>query len=319
MKKILVIGFAAASVLVSCNKDKVVNVAESGTAIGFSSFIDKSTKVTEDVTLANLKTFYLYGWRKDDMIFNAQEVTNENGTCTYSPLQYWEAGYTYNFEAIAPAHDGTKVNFVANKDGGTVTFTNDGTTDLIYAKADSRLTDETITADPGAVSLTFSHLLSRVKFTFLNGFPSNAAAKLTVNKVTISDTYSSATITPAEGDWSDHGTADYAIIFPSEGVVDVAPQTGKETEHMYLIPGASKVYNISFEVVFSQGTVASTYSHTATVEMAIEKGKSYNLTATLDATNINPETQLYPIEFTADETPWADFNGSNEPIPVTID
>ena len=101
MKKLFIMGLAAMGLaLTACNSDETVEMAK-GKAIGFSSFVDKSTRAT-DVTLANLKSMEVYGWRSynqgDNQIFNAQEVkVAQDGDGTYSPLQYWEANYTYNF------------------------------------------------------------------------------------------------------------------------------------------------------------------------------------------------------------------------------
>lgn len=312
---LFMLGAAAVVALSSCTKNEVLEVAENK-AIGFDAFVGKSTRVTDDVTLANLGFFELYGWRGDNQIFNKQSVSvTDKGVCSYEPLQYWEANYKYNFEAIAPAADGTKVAFAANKTGGTITFVNDGETDLIYAKADEKTTGETISEAPGAVSLTFKHLLSRVKFTFTNGFPSNAAAKITVSDVKISNTYASATITPATGEWGTYGEANKEITFNSENVANVIATDSKETEHMYLIPYTSPSYALSFNITLDQNGATSTYSHTATITTTMAKGNSYNFTATLTPQNIDPETQLFPIEFTASETPWADFTDGTVDIP----
>ena len=191
MKKLFIMGLAAMGLaLTACNSDETVEMAK-GKAIGFSSFVDKSTRAT-DITLANLNSMYVYGWRGDNQIFNAQEVTvnAENGEGTYSPLKYWEANYTYNFEAIAPKAGEKGVQFAAAKTGGTITFDNDAQTDLIYAKAKETTTLANITTTaPGKVNFTFKHQLARVKFTFKNTFPANAAAKISVKNVKITNAY----------------------------------------------------------------------------------------------------------------------------------
>ena len=313
---LFLLGAAAVVALSSCTKNEVLEVAENR-AIGFDAFVGKSTRVTDDVTLKNLGSFELYGWRGDNQIFNKQSVSvTEKGVCSYEPLQYWEANYKYNFEAIAPAADGTKVAFAANKTGGTITFVNDGETDLIYAKAEEKTTGETISETPRAVSLTFKHLLSRVKFTFTNGFPKNAAAKITVSDVKITNTYASATITPATGEWGTYGNANKKeITFKSENVADVVATASEETEHMYLIPHTSPSYTLSFNVTLDQNGATTKYSHETTITTAMAKGNSYNFTATLTEKNIDPKTQLFPIEFTALETPWTDFTDGTVDIP----
>lgn len=55
MKKLLFIGLAATAMLAGCSNDETVEMAQPA-AIGFESFVDKSTRATEsdDITLTNL-------------------------------------------------------------------------------------------------------------------------------------------------------------------------------------------------------------------------------------------------------------------------
>ena len=135
MKKIFLIGLAATAMLASCSNDETVEMAQNTKAIGFSSFIDKSTRAT-DTDLTNLATIEVYGWRGDAQIFDKQEVTVEaSGAGTYSPIRYWEPNYTYAFEAIAPKSGEKGITFAAAKNGGTITFASNSETDLLYSKA----------------------------------------------------------------------------------------------------------------------------------------------------------------------------------------
>lgn len=317
MKKLFIMGLAAMGLaLTACNSDETVEMAK-GKAIGFSSFVDKSTRAT-DVTLANLKSMEVYGWRGDDKIFNAQEVTvDQSGEGTYSPLKYWEANYIYNFEAIAPKSSEKGVEFAAAKTGGTITFANDAQTDLIYAKATETPMDANITAAPDKVNFTFKHQLARVKFTFKNTFPANAAAKISVKNVKITNAYKNGTITPAATDakW----TATNPILSVSfanmanGGPTDLAANTGVgATDHMYLIPtGKEESYNVTFTVTLNQNGATTDYNHSVTIETTQERGKSYNYVAEIGASNINPDSQLYPIEFKATVDPWVDAPEQN--------
>lgn len=316
MKKLFIMGLAAMGLaLTACNSDETVEMAK-GKAIGFSSFVDKSTRAT-DVTLANLNSMEVYGWRSDNQgdkqIFNAQQVTvDQNGVGTYSPLQYWEANYTYNFEAIAPKSGENGVEFAAAKAGGTITFANNAQTDLIYAKATQKEMHEKITDDPGEVNFTFQHQLARVKFTFKNTFPANAAAKISVKDVKITNAYKNGTITPAATDakW----TATNPILSVSfanmenGGPTDLVANTGVgATDHMYLIPTANEEsYKVTFTVTLDQNSVTTDYNHTVTIKTTQSIGKSYNYVAEIGASNINPDSQLYPIEFKATVDPWVD-------------
>lgn len=315
MKKLFIMGLAAMGLaLTACNSDETVEMAK-GKAIGFSSFVDKSTRAT-DITLANLNSMYVYGWRGDDKIFNAQEVTvAQNGEGTYSPLKYWEANYIYNFEAIAPKAGEKGVQFAAAKTGGTITFVNDAQTDLIYAKAAEKKMDANITGDPGEVNFTFKHQLARVKFTFKNKFPENAAAKISVKDVKITNAYKNGTITPAATDakWNVTNVTDntFEVSFANSATkapTNLVASTGVgETAHMYLIPTAKEEsYEVTFTVTLDQNGVTTDYNHRVTIETKQSRGKSYNYVAEIGASNINPDSQLYPIEFKATVDSWVD-------------
>ena len=327
MKKLFIMGLAAMGLaLTACNSDETVEMAK-GKAIGFSSFVDKSTRAT-DVTLANLDSMEVYGWRSDDQgnkqIFNAQKVTvDQNGVGTYSPLQYWEANYTYNFEAIAPKAGEKGVKFAAAKDGGTITFANDAQTDLIYAKATETEMHANITAAPDKVNFTFQHQLARVKFTFKNTFPANAAAKISVKNVKITNAYKNGTIiTPAATGAKWNATnKNFEVSFANsttKAPTDLAASKGVgETDSMYLIPTAKEEsYIVTFTVTLDQNGVTTDYNHTVEIKTTQLRGKSYNYVAEIGASNINPDSQLYPIEYTATVTPWEKEKWSDEKLDV---
>lgn len=320
MKKLFIMGLAAMGLaLTACNSDETVEMAK-GKAIGFSSFVDKSTRgAADDVTIANLKSIEVYGWRGDAQIFNKQQVTvAENGEGTYSPLQYWEANYAYAFEAIAPKAGEKGVQFEAAKAGGKITFENNATTDLLYANTTATM-PEKITAAPEKVNFTFKHQLARVKFTFKNTFPANAAAKISVKDVTITNAYKNGTITPAATDakW----TATNPILSVSfanmanGGPTNLVANTGVgATDHMYLIPTAKQEsYKVTFTVTLKQNGATTDYKHSVTINTTQLRGMSYNYVAEINENNINPDpnSQLYPIEFKADVKGWEEFSNNN--------
>ena len=313
MKKLLVMGLAAMGLaLTACNSDETVEVAK-GKAINFASFVDKSTRgAADDVTIANLKSIEVYGWRGDAQIFNKQQVTvAENGEGTYSPLQYWEANYAYAFEAIAPKAGEKGVQFEAAKAGGKITFENNATTDLLYANTTATM-PEKITAAPEKVNFTFKHQLARVKFTFKNTFPANAAAKISVKDVKITNAYKNGTTTPAgtDANWSATNPI-LSVSFANMangGPTDLVANTGVgATDHMYLIPtGQEESYNVTFTVTLNQNGATTDYNHSVTIKTTQLKSNSYNYVAEIGASNINPDSQLYPIEFKATVDPWVD-------------
>lgn len=307
MKKFLFLGIAATAMFASCTKDEMVEMNPQN-AIGFETFVDKSTRAATDVTTANLEAFEVYGWRTKgtttQQIFNAQEVTANKGVCTYSPLQYWVNGYKYNFEAVAPKSGAGGVTFTGSNGASTIEFVSDSETDLIYASAAADLSSDDAT--PNDVDLTFGHLLSRVKFTFTNGAGVNSAAKITVSDVKITNAGTTGVYTPSNGTWA-AATATSAVSFASTSIADIVGGASGATEHKYLIPYNVDGYNVSFTVTMTQGAVSDEFSYTVSLpDCTLEKGKSYNFEATF-----NPGR---PIVFKAAVTPWDD-NFTDVTIP----
>ena len=309
MKKLFVMTLAATAMLASCSSDDTMEVPQSKSAITFAAFVNKSVRAT-DATLANLDSISVYGWRDADCIFNKQIVTvGTVGKGTYTPVQYWQAGHTYSFEAVAPTSvDGA--SFTANKTGGSFNYTNNASIDLLYAKAADVKTASPLT-DPGAVHFTFKHLLSRVKFTFNNTFAATDAAKITISNVKITNAYANGTITPAADGaaWVvSNNTLQVAFDeAATDTLKDLAANTGTgATTPMYLIPATSPSYNVEFDVTLNQNGATTTYHHTATITTTMEMGMSYNFVANINASNVDPDNELFPIEFTAEVVEWKD-------------
>ena len=304
MKKFLFLGIAATAMFASCTNDEMVEMNPQS-AIGFETFVDKSTRAT-DVTKANLTAFEVYGWRTKDateQIFDAQAVTANNGVCTYSPLQYWVGGYKYDFEAVAPKSGEKGVTVNDTYGASTITFASDSETDLIYASASKDLSSYdygTLAAAPGVVDLTFGHLLSRVKFTFINGADANSVAKIAVTDVKITNAGTTGVYTPSNGTWA-AATETGEVTFASTNITGIDGGESGETEHKYLIPYNVKDYSVSFTVTMTQGSVSDSFNYTVKLPetTTLVNGNSYNFKATF-----NPGQ---PIVFTADVTPWNDF------------
>ena len=309
MKKLFIMGLAAMGMaLTACNSDETVEMAK-GNAIGFKTFVNNSTRAANDATTTNLESFKVWGlMNKGDKTgtpFVAKEVTKANGTWSYTPPVYWEKDYAYSFVALAPNEAYTFTAPTAINTWGSLTFENgDGETDLIYATAKQ----ETVPANgcPAPVSLTFNHMLSRVRFQFENGMLDGS--KLTVSNVKINDAYTSGTATLAEQladlTWNPvQGTG--AIVFGNAAAMD--PNAKAETAHKYMIP-ATKKYNLTFTVTRVHHGVTDTYNHTVTLpETTMTQGLSYQFVAKFTAENINPDQVLCPIQFTATVAKWEDF------------
>jgi hypothetical protein len=192
-------------------------------AIGFAdSFVEIKTRAAADpsITTESIREFSVWGFMDDTKaaVFNGQTVSkNNDGTWSYEKLQYWLPSHTYYFGAIAPVgHQDITVNTSgANQYGlGKVAFTNtDGSVDLIYASKEVTTSDDVINDAPGKVQLQFAHLLSKVKFTFTNGFTTENTT-LKVENITMTAP-KAGEINLAQEDWWTNN----AWVATTEGLV----------------------------------------------------------------------------------------------------
>lgn len=317
MKKIFFAVLALAG-LAACSTDEVVSRPE-GAVIGFdNAFVENSTRAN-DLTAGNFD-FGVYGsvinsQNQQGMIFTNQLV-EEDGT--YSPLQYWIAGATYNFVAFAPYQTGDNATWKYTPtvgtaaENGTITFNNakaGANQDFLFATA-NKTTAATLTATPGKVGFTFDHVLSRVRFTFTNSFTSGGNIKLLVTDVHITDAYKEGKMAVPATTWTvEAGTnnenkqldIDFNDVLKAENSTEedarLAEGMTSSTEHFYLIP-ANASYNVTFTVaLFQAGVLVDTYNRTATLSYNMQPGYSYDIKATLNHENTSDEGEIFPIEF----------------------
>lgn len=318
MKKIF-IAIMAVAAAVSCSQELTVD-APKGAAIAFdNAFVNNSTRAAIDLTKGNFD-FGVYGTvakaSDNGLIFTNQPVASDG---SYSPAQYWVANATYTFTAYAPK-TGAQWTYAPATDtaseayNGTLSFNNAaalGEQDLLFAAAESK-TPATIESAPEKVGLTFGHLLSKVAFKFTNIF-TDENISLNVYGVQINNAAAEGTLPVVDGateDWT--GTGDYVRAFgaaEASAAAALANGASLTTEHYYLIP-VEREYEITFNVgLYQAGVLLNTYEHKIYATLNLEKGKSYSLNATLAAENVNPESQLFPIEFKVDDVEdWTEGN-----------
>lgn len=331
MKKIL---FAAAALvaMASCATDDVVS-RPADEAIDFAeAFVENSTRAN-DINKDNLSQFNVYGSVNangtNGFIFEDKLVEKNGDVYTYSPAQYWIPAADYKFTAFASLTSTQTVDrqwsFAegANAANGVISFNNaaaEANQDLVYAYAE-RTTDATISSKPHPVAFTFNHMLSRVKFTITNGFTDGSNIELDITNLTITDAHANGTLAVVDGEtqtWA-VGTETFSRNFGStEKLAD--NNTSWPTEHFYLIP-TKATYNVTFDVTLWQaGVEVDTYTRTATVTLDMEKGKSYNINATLNTSNTSDDgSEIYPIEFTvADVEDWEDFGNVDAEVTKVV-
>ncbi len=230
---------AAAAALAGCAQNEVIDIPQTR-AIGFDPYVGNTTRAAaKDTDLSALQAegagFIVLGGYEDSQTYvPVFDGTNETGShitwnkssWEYSPINYWLEGKTYKFVAYAPAKlqegDLFDIDYAGNKlkmkDGGT--FTADGETDLVVAEGKPQ--GYPVAAEPvqmETVGFKFYHALSKVKFTFINGWRNAVTLKITNIKLSnVKDTGSLTTSgTMAQGSekilpsaWSGQtGTADY--------------------------------------------------------------------------------------------------------------
>lgn len=317
MKKIFLIGLAATAMLASCSNDETVEMAQQK-AIGFSNaFVNNGTRSVEDpsFTKDNLQNFAVYGFTQAGQIFDG--ITVSAPDWTYTPLQYWVAGNTYTFGAIAPAAQKDNVSNVAlanEKVGMEVAFTNDGTVDLLHAAPAAVICDDAFLAQTNIpkVGMTFSHQLSKVKFSFMNAVGEGYNVKVTNVKITNAKQTGTLTI-GATNVWSaQEGSIE--LVFGDAKTDEANSEiiaNGAEMEsynEMLMIPTDNTAeYTVTFDAYLYQGDVllnkdGLAYRHTTTIKgVELKLGYCYDFKATLTHENIvDPENPLKPIEFTVD-------------------
>lgn len=343
MKKVFFLGIAAATMLASCSKNETVDVPQ-GKAIGFSNtFVDNATRSVVDpsFTTTSLGNFAVYGFTQNGQIFDGDVVQSQDNGATwdYSPKKYWIEGNQYAFGAIAPANN---ANITVSKEAmsGTsvadykvrmeVTFTNaDGTIDLLHAAPAAINADATFIANPSKVKMTFSHQLSKVKFSFINSIGENY--KIEVTNVKITNAKGSGTLTIGDkttaNTWGNSATGNVSLDF---GNVVAAEATGTDVantaqpidftkegetynERLMIPYPASGVYTVQFHVQLYDGTVPM-WQTPKSFEVQIQNvefklGYCYDFKATLTNDNITgpDEPGLKPIEFEVGSIePWVD-------------
>ena len=330
MKKTLLM-IAAAFAFVACSNDETILQAQPE-AIGFdNAFIENSTRSGYDPSFTDTKIFSdfaVYGFVEGAVLFDGTQVSKDitNGDLKYdwkyAGTQYWIAGAKYNFNAVAPMTNGGWTKTGATKDATTLSFTNDGETDLLYAYA----TAEGKAESNNAVAFTFRHVLSKVKFTFKNDYNATNAT-IRVKNVKITDAYKTGSVVlDAASKWSSQaGTLELAFGNAAVASADAeeAFDYGKSVEsynELLLIPGAGpkevegkKTYTVTFTVdLLVSDTVVKSYSHSINAAFTPEAGNSYNLTATITAENIDPDHEQEPIEFTVNPLPgWGETNNED--------
>ena len=280
MKKTL-IALAALAMVAACNKAEVIEVPQ-GDAIAFENpFVDNATKATAtdpSYGAVDFTKFQVWGTANDVAIFNGNDVegvVGEGNEWSCSNKQYWIEGVKYDFAAVANG----KVESLANGLPATISYTANGTSDLVYAES------KNITGQPAGsnvpVALTFSHLLAKVKFTATTN-TNVEGYSYTVSDITIKNAYDSGVYTVEGTSWGTlaktNGQAFGSIT------VDMNTKSSECAQEKLLIPIAvADKINIACKVTLNfNGEKIWEDTPNVTVNTGLAPANAYNFTIALN-------------------------------------
>ena len=337
MKKLFVVALAALG-MVACVNEDVVETPKSD-AIAFAQvYVDNAVRAAAvDPSFApsaknELKSFDVWAFMDGaaGTVLADEDVTKVAGTqdeWTYTNVQYWFPGHDYYFAAVAPVCEDWKLEALAEGGDeyhglGTISFENkDGGLDLLYAtqmvSTKGKTLEDIATHGMDAVKLDFAHLLSKVKFTFQNGFKT-ANADIVVKNIQM--------VAPATGEidlatdkvWN-LGEETVTLAFGDVERLNTGAKEDCADERLTIPATAEQTYEITFDVeVYVGGDengggvhAMTTTLKSAVAGVALEMGKAYNFFA-----EITPETlDLQKIEFSVSVQEW-DYETTDVEHPV---
>ena len=293
MKK-LFFGILAMAALAACSTEEAI-VTPKGEAIAFgNAFVDNSVRAidpsygaTNGTTTINLTSFQLWGAVtgtsgnpvaifEDDKV-NGSVAANSVWTC--EKTQYWVDKAKYNFAAVVNADTktgSTKYDVTLGEDllPATIKFStpNNADVDLLYARSDNDIVGKLSGNDE--VAFSFSHLLSKVKFTVNNS--SNAAGySYEIKNITIHGPRTgvyNVNSTSTETKWEEFGET--ATITLSDVEMEATTLTAESANEKLIIPSA---VNVSFTVDIKCGNeVITTTNYTTSTAVTVKAGFAYN-------------------------------------------
>lgn len=337
MKKLFVCALAA-SMFTACSQDETIS-QQSPMQISFDgAFVNKASRAAEaadpsttTVGEKGLKAFDVWAYMDDATgLFlgqnNGEDVTGEKGNFTYQNTAYWNAGHTYYFHALAPMNsDNVTVTHPTTGNAlglSNVKFDNEvgdiepGTVDLLYSTYTRTIPsgkDALKDADnTGKVEFTFSHLLSKVKFSFKNTY-TNENIHFEVKNIQMTAP-KTGNINLNDADWKANskwslGTEEnVTLAFGTTGDIKVGDTQESADERLTIPADETQEYTITFDILLYNGAVCANdkdeqgnyipYKHGITLkDYAFEIGKAYDLYAELNADNIiDPDDPYYEDE-----------------------
>lgn len=276
MKKFFIM-LAAAATVVSCAKEETISRVE-GEAIEFGNvFVDNATRAAVDPSLGTVdnpfKTFNVWGTVGGVAIFSGDSVTRgDNNIWTCGVKQYWIKGAQYNFAAVAGVASAAVTVGDDKLPAEVAVDATNANVDLLYAEPVSTTGLESNNPE---VPFTFSHLLSKVKFTVINSSTEATKYSFKVRNILVKGS-KTGTIKLSDKSWENKSAAAAYNVLPTI-TVNATTTSAECANELLLIPGN---IDITFVVdILCDGTVIATHEYTANpYTKAIDGGCAYNFT-----------------------------------------
>jgi hypothetical protein len=216
----------------------------------------------------------------------------------YDVPQYWLPGNTYYFAALAPVGGNWALNTAnANTYGaGIVDFINvDGSEDLIYASTSV----QAMVNENEAVKFTFNHLLSKIKFTFKNGF-AHSNIYVDVQDVTMVAPKSGSIDLAVENWWDNDDwkltEETFALEFGDVERMNINESATAAKERLTIPTDAAYAHEVTFTANVWVGDQMTAFEKKAVIEgAAFEMGKAYNLVATISPETLDLEQIVFEV------------------------
>lgn len=283
---------AGAMSLGSCSSDETLESIEPK-AITFGSVsMENLSRAAEDPSYNAdnvIQSFQLFGTVNNVSIYNGVTVENKNpndltqaagyNNVWYCPVnQYWIPDATYNFMAIVDgnktikdANNNTKVISSTTAPNGmptSIIYNADGETDLLLSAPVTRVNNFSV------VPFTFTHLLSKVHFTFQDG--SGKPVNTTITDIQVTGHYASGTYTiGATNPWGTLTPADKGVSLNfGKATTYVNAETPVTSADARLVIPGKQTWSISFSLNGSKQTLELK-------DQTFEANQAYNLIVTL--------------------------------------
>lgn len=282
MKKVLFV--LAAIAMVGCSNEEVLDLNQNEIAFG-ENFVENATRanysdgnaVTEFAVYGNVTPeggalATLFGGNGATVSGTGYDVA---WSCTET--EYWLPKAEYNFAAIVDGTAATLVNGLPGTINHTVAT---GDEDLLYA---TKAVTTTETADGGLVAFQFSHLLSKVQFTIVNG---TTGYKYQVTSINVEGAAENGVYTVAGEAWAAGAAGTVDLTFgTTNAIAGGANEVASET-HQILPLDQTLNITIAYNILDSSDNVVGTMTKTGSVSKAFAANTVYNITAELGGNTI---------------------------------